>query len=253
MGKIIIGLPAYNESIAIAKLLDRINIMRNGFETELEAVVVNDGSNDDTEEYLKDYSNRFSHITYINHPVNQGLAQAMRTIIDYSTKNFKEDDILIVLDSDNTHNPTIIPAMVDKLVSRDLDIVIASRFEPGGEEIGLSLDRKILSRGATLFAKIFFNVDNVKDYSCGFRAYKIGFLNKMKEHYGDHLVEADGFECMIELIVKSGILGAKVGEYPLVLEYNLKETPSKMNASKTIKGYLKLGLKHNRLKRMWRS
>lgn len=252
MGKVIIGLPAYNESMAIAKLLDRINIVRSEFRKELEVVIVNDGSSDDTEEYLRDYSNRFSHITYMNHPVNQGLAQAMRTIIDYSTKNFKEEDILVVLDSDNTHNPTIIPAMVEKLEAQDLDIVIASRFEPGGEELGLSLDRKVLSRGATLFADLVFNVDNVRDYSCGFRAYRIGFLNKMKEQYRDEIVEADGFECMIEIIVKAGILGAKIGEYPLILEYNLKETPSKMNATKTIKGYLKLGLKHNRLKGMWR-
>lgn len=249
MGKIIIGLPAYNESIAIAKLLDKINIVRDDMEEELEIMVVNDGSSDDTEGYLKDYSDRFSHITYINHPVNQGLAEGMRTIVDYATVNFKAEDILIVLDADNTHNPSIIPAMVDKLTTKDLDIVIASRFEPGGQELGLTLDRKILSRGATLFATIVFNVDNVKDYSCGFRAYNIGFLNKMKDGYGKDLIEADGFECMIELIVKAGILDGKISEYPLILEYNLKETPSKMNAFKTIGGYFELALKHNRLRR----
>lgn len=249
MSKIIIGLPAYNESIAIAKLLDKINLVKDDLKTKLEVLVVNDGSSDDTEDYLKDYSRRFSHITYINHPVNQGLAQGMRTIIDHVSKNFKNEDVLVVLDADNTHNPVIIPNMVDKLGENKLDIVIASRFEPGGEELGLTLDRKILSRGATLFAKIVFNVKNVRDYSCGFRAYRVGFLNTMKNKYGSKLIEADGFECMIELIVKAGILGARVCEYPLILEYNLKETPSEMDASKTIAGYFKLALKHNRLKR----
>lgn len=248
--KILIGLPAYNESISIAKLLDRINIMKEGFKLPLEAIVVNDGSSDDTEDYLKDYANKFSHIKYINHKGNKGLAQGMRSIIEYALDNLNDDDILIALDADNTHNPNIIPAMVEKLISKSLDIVIASRFESGGEERGLTIDRKILSRGASVFANIFFNVKNVKDYSCGFRAYRIDFLRKLKDHYKGNLIEADGFECMIEIIVKAGILGAKIGEYPLILEYNLKETPSKMKVFKTIKGYLKLGGKYNRLRKV---
>lgn len=248
--KILIGLPAYNESISIAKLLDRINIMKEKSKLPLDVIVVNDGSSDDTEYYLKDYASRFSYIKYINHKGNKGLAQGMRSIIDYALDNLNDDDdILVALDADNTHNPNIIPAMVDKLISKNLDIVIASRFESGGEEHGLTIDRKILSRGASVFANIFFNVKNVKDYSCGFRAYRIGFLRKLKDHYKGNLIEADGFECMIEIIVKAGILGARIGEYPLILEYNLKESPSKMKVFKTIKGYLKLGGKYNRIRK----
>ena len=246
---ILIGLPAYNESISIAKLLDRINIMIDESKLSVQVVVVNDGSKDDTEEYLKDYSKKFSHIKYINHDGNRGLAQGMRTIIDYALDKLSDDDILVVLDADNTHNPNIIPPMVDKLIKKELDIVIASRFEAGGEEHGLTLDRKFLSRGASVFANIFFGVKNVRDYSCGFRAYRIGFLRRMREHYKDNLIEADGFECMIELIVKAGILGGNIGEYPLVLEYNLKESPSKMKIIKTIKGYIKLGRKYNRVRK----
>lgn len=70
----------------------------------------------------------------------------------------------------------------------------------------------------------------------------------MKDYYGEKLIEAQGFECMIELIIKAGHLGAKIGEYPLVLEYYLKETPSKMKAAKTIGGYFKLGFKYNKLR-----
>lgn len=248
MSKIMIGLPAYNESHSIAKLMDKINLAMQDIKVNLEVFVVNDGSSDDTEQYLISYSQRFPHIKYVNHPCNQGLAQGMKTIIDYSTNHLKSNDILVVLDADNTHNPNIIPAMVEKLISKNLDIVIASRFKKGGQEIGLSHYRKFLSRGASLFANIFFNAKGVKDYSCGFRAYNIGFLNKMKDCYGEKLIQAHGFECMIELIIKAGLLGAKIDEYPLILEYNLKETPSKMKAIKTIKGYFKLGLKYNKLR-----
>ncbi len=248
MSKIMVGLPAYNESQSIAKLMDRINLVRQDTKVNLEIFVVNDGSSDDTEQYLMSYSQRFPYIKYVNHSCNLGLARGMKTIIDYSTNNLKYDDILVVLDADNTHNPNIIPAMVEELISKNLDIIIASRFEKGGQEIGLSYYRKFLSRGASLFANIFFNVKGVKDYSCGFRAYNVGFLKKMEDYYGEKLIQAQGFECMIELIIKAGLLEAKISEYPLVLEYNLKETPSKMKAIKTIKGYFKLGFKYNRLR-----
>src|SRR5690554_689442 len=116
--------------------------MKYEYEGDIEVFLVNDGSSDDTEEYLKIYSEKHSHISYVNHSQNKGLAQGMRTIIDYAILNLNPKDILVVLDGDNTHNPNIIPRMVEKLVSKDLDIVIASRFEKGGEEKGLSFDRK---------------------------------------------------------------------------------------------------------------
>ena len=255
MRKILIGLPTYNESSAIANLLDRTNRMIRENKIPAEILAINDGSSDDTESYLKRYSKEYGYINYRNHPHNMGLAQGMITIINYATSSYGENDVLVVLDADNTHNPGIIPAMVDKLIREDLDIVIASRFQKGGNEIGLSFERKIFSRGARIFAKAMFNTKGVKDFSCGYRAYRVGFLNKMKDYYKERLIEADGFECMIELIVKAGILNARIGEYPLVLQYNLKETPSKMKAFRTIKGYMKLGMKYNTLrnrgKRQW--
>ncbi|WFA08570.1 glycosyltransferase family 2 protein [Tissierella sp. Yu-01] len=248
--KTLIGLPAYNESPCIGKLLDRINDVRDEFKLPLEVIVINDGSTDDTEEYLKQYSNDYSYISYIDHDGNKGLAQGMRTIIDYALSHLEDEDVLVVMDADNTHNPNIIPTMINKLKKNHLDIVIASRFKYGGEEKGLKLKRRILSKGASIFANIFFGVKNVKDYSCGYRAYDIEFLRKLKDFYKDKLIEAKGFECMIELIIKAGKSGGRIEESPLVLEYNLKESPSKMKVVKTINGYLKLGVKYNRLRKV---
>ncbi|MDF2531562.1 MAG: glycosyl transferase family 2 [Clostridia bacterium] len=241
--KYVIGLPAYNEEKNIAKLLDKINSLKTTFGNSLHVIIVNDGSTDDTEAVLKKYSSQFTYISYINHPQNLGLGNAMNTLLQYAVKNLDDQDVLITFDADNTHNPNIIPNMIDMLFLKNLDIVIASRFTKGGKEIGLSRIRKIYSRGAMVFCRLVFHIHNVKDYSCGYRAYHIGFLKKLIEQYGGKVLNSKGFECMVEILAKAGKIGVKAGEYPLVLEYNLKEGQSKMNVKKTIMGYMRLALK----------
>ena len=237
---IIVGLPAFNEEKALPKLLDRLITLKDVYRDRLKIIVINDGSSDKTESILKEYKDSYDFVNYINHNGNQGLGRAIYTLFCYATEKYGKDDILITLDADNTHNPNIIPAMVFKLVKEDLDVVIASRFVPGSKEIGLTFLRKIYSRGAAVLLKAFFPIANVRDYSCGFRAYKIEYLQKAVKFYKGSLVTSSGFECMAEILVKLGKIGSVMGEYPLVLEYNLKEGQSKMKVFDTIKGYFRL-------------
>lgn len=237
---IIVGLPAYNEEKALPKLLDKLASLRDIYGDRLKIITINDGSTDNTENILKEYNSSHDFINFISHNENQGLGNAVYTLFCYVTKTYGKDDILVTLDADNTHNPNIIPSMVYKLVRDELDIVIASRFTPGGRELGLTLQRKLYSRGAAALLRNFFPIKNVRDYSSGFRAYNIGFLQYATEFYKGNLVTSNGFECMAEILVKLGKIGAKAGEYPLILEYNLKEGRSKMKVFDTIKGYFRL-------------
>lgn len=240
---IIAGLPAYNEEDAIPKVLDKLLFLKDIYGDRFKILVVNDGSTDNTEKILKEYSERYDHINYINHDVNQGLGRAIYTLFYHVSHRYGKGDILITQDADNTHNPKIIPFMVDKLIEEKLDIVIASRFVNGGREIGLSLERKLFSRGAAAFLKLFFPIENVHDYSCGYRAYDVEYLDRAIMAYGGGLVTSRGFECMAEVLARFSKLGVRAGEYPLVLEYNLKQGESKMKVLRTIKGYLSLPIK----------
>lgn len=249
MQRFVIGLPAYNEENNINKLLDRIHLIRPAVGEHLKVLIVNDGSTDATEDILKHYSDTYDYISYINHPQNLGLGCAMSTLLNYAAKNLEDQDILITFDADNTHNPNIIPYMINALVNNNLDIVIASRFTKGGKELGLSRIRKVYSRGAMVFCKLIFHIHNVNDYSCGYRAYNIGYLKRLIEAYGENVISSKGFECMVEILAKAGKIGVKAGECPLVLEYNLKQGQSKMNVKKTILGYMRLALKVRKPKR----
>jgi dolichol-phosphate mannosyltransferase len=187
-------------------------------------------------------------MSYFNHPKNLGLGQAMDTLLHYAAQNYNDQDILITFDADNTHNPSIIPHMIKKLSEENLDIVIASRFTGESRELGLSIIRKLYSRGATLFCQAVFHIRNVHVYSCGYRAYRVGFIKKLLADYGGEVIKSRGFECMVEILAKAGKIGVRADEVPFVLEYNLKEGKSKMNAKKTILGYMRLAFQVRRPK-----
>jgi dolichol-phosphate mannosyltransferase len=242
---IVIGLPAYNEELGLSKLLEKIKYLENQFNRSFSVVIVNDGSNDGTERILNMYAKLYPFITCLHHPNNKGLGEAIKTMFGYVCEHFNESDVLITLDADNTHNPNIIPEMINKLKSEQLDLVIASRFIEGGKEVGLPLHRKLYSRGAAFLLKVFFPIPNVKDYSSGYRCYRIGYLQKAMSILNNQLVTVKGFECMAEIIARFSKIGLKAGEYPLVLQYDLKENKSKMKAVRTIAGYFNLIKKVN--------
>jgi len=237
---VVVGLAAYNEEAGLPGLLDKIIELRKDMGDRLSVVVVNDGSRDGTHHIVEEFSRRHPFIRLIDHEKNRGLGEAVKTILNHVTGCFDDEDILVTLDADNTHTPGIIPDMVEKLETEKLDVVIASRFTKGGREIGLSPMRKLYSRGAVLFFKMFFPIKGVNDYSCGFRAYRVGYLKKAAQAYNGHLVTTSGFDCMAEIMARFARIGVRAGEYPLVLRYNLKQGASKMKVAKTIWGYFGL-------------
>lgn len=241
--QIVVGLPAYNEEASLARLLERIIAVKKKYRGQLDILVVNDGSSDRTPEILRQFKEQYAFVDYIDHPVNMGLGRAINTVLHAVVSRYPGDAVLITMDADNTHNPEIIPAMAAKLRHDNLDIVIASRFAKGGQEIGLSAIRKVYSRGARLFCKTLFPIANVRDYSCGFRAYRIAYLHDVMAAYQGGLVSSSGFECMVEILARCGKYGVHAAEYPLVLEYNLKEGASKMRVARTIRGYVALARK----------
>ncbi len=245
-------LPAFNEEKALPLLLDEI------YKTEIaipfKIVVVNDGSTDLTKTVLSSYEQKHSNLKVLHHEKNKGLSRALLTGINYALTNNHEEslnnlletedsvhsyDILITLDSDNTHPPDRIPLMIRKVID-GADIVIASRFVEGGEQFGLGLFRRLLSWGAGKVMSFFFPIPGVKDYSCGYRAYSLPVLSRGMNFYKDSLIESSGFAGMVELLIKLAPFSREVAEIPLSLHYERKCGRSKMKILLTIKGYVEL-------------
>ncbi len=149
------------------------------------------------------------------------------------------DGVLVVMDADNTHDPSVVPSMLAKLDEGN-DVVIASRYAPGGREVGLSPMRSLLSKGASLTMRTFLPVRGARDYSCGYRAYAGSALARALDTYGDEFIVESGFVASAEILVKMAYLPSRVAEIPLVLRYDRKGGASKMNIGRTIARYMRL-------------
>lgn len=232
-------LPAYNEERSLPALLERYVALAAALETRgtpLRVLVVDDGSTDGTIAAARSFEGRLA-LEVVPHGVNRNLGAALRTGLTAALARAADGDAISTMDADNTHDPSILPGMWDLMDREEADIVIASRYAPGGEEIGLTKLRQVLSRGASFMMTVVAPVRGARDYTCGFRLYRVSTLRRAQEIWGEKLIEEAGFTCMAEVLLKLGRGGAKVAEAPLVLRYDLKEGASKMKVMQTIGRY----------------
>lgn len=236
---VLVLLPAYNEEAVLGRLLDKTIGVLEAEGLEFQIVVCNDGSKDATGSILMQREAADRRIVALTHKLNRGLAETVRDLFEYAAEKANDDDVVIRFDCDDTHDPQYIPAMLRKL-DEGCDVVIASRFQPGGGAHGLEGGRRFISRAANLIMRLLFAVPNVKEYSCGFRAYRGALVRRAIAFYGNDFVQLKGFGfvCTLEKLVKLHLLRARFGEIGFELRYDRKESSSKMVASITTLGYL---------------
>ena len=237
---IYIFLPAYNEELALPRLVKKFGEEMKKASEAYQIVVLDDGSSDATvktaERLATDYP-----VKLLRHEVNRGLGETMRDGLDYIADVSKDGDFVVTLDCDDTHEPHFVHAALEK-ARQGADIVVLSRYCEGGGEEGLSAFRSVLSRGAGIFLKLFFPLKNVQEYSCGYRVFRASILKKAARVFGKKFIELThmGFVVTPEILIKLRMLGASVVESPFVLKYDQKPTASKNRPLKTIQGYFAL-------------
>ncbi len=236
---IVILLPAFNEEDSLPTLLPKIKETMN---EDYRVIVCDDGSSDSTAEKLLEFSKEMP-LEVIRHKINRGLGESARDLFERAAEIVSDSDIVVRLDCDDTHEPEFIPRLVEA-VRNGPDVVIASRFAPGGGQLGVSAYRAFISRCANLFMKLFFPIPGVKEYSCGFRAYRGATIKEAITFFGNNFIQLKGlgFTCTLEKLVKLRLIGAEFGEVPFVLRYDQKQSDSKMVSSITTLGYLVMTL-----------
>ena len=165
-------IPAYNEVVAAAKLLDRIADVKIWLSlVEYSVFVVDDGSTDSTASIMK---RKKANASSTNQAWQEsGFGTAIRDGFLECAKLCVSGDIIISLDADNTHTPSLIPEMLIK-IQQGYDIVKASSYQNKSKTMGVPMLRQFMSYIASFKFRLLFPISGVKDYTCGYRAYLPG-------------------------------------------------------------------------------
>ncbi|MCX7020293.1 MAG: glycosyltransferase [bacterium] len=238
--RIILALPAYNESGNLRPLVESAMLVFRSREISCRIIVVDDGSTDNTSAVLEQLAREYP-LSVVTHPENRGLGVAiMSSITTALEESASPDDIIVNMDADNTHDPAYIPQMAGKIWSGSYDVVIASRYRDGSREVGVPLFRRILSRGARLLFQTALRLPDVRDYTCGYRAYRASVLRAAMDKYDGRLITRKGFACTDELLVHVSTITRRMTEVPFVLRYDKKRGRSKLPLMRTVMETLRM-------------
>lgn len=241
LGTVFVVLPAYNEADGLPSLLNRIRrvFAENG--RAYHVIVVDDASTDDTAEIAIDYSQDMP-VSLVQHIENQNLPGALRSGLTAAVGLAKEDDVIVTMDGDDTHPPAFINPLLQK-IEEGYDVVTASRYQPGSRVVGVPRFRILCTYGAKWLFQTIMPIPGVRDFTCGYRAYRFNVLQETMDHYGEEFVSEKGFSCMADVLLKMRKFKYVFGEVPFLLRYDQKQGVSKMNVGRTISMTLSLLLK----------
>jgi dolichol-phosphate mannosyltransferase len=230
---ITVVLPAYNEAEAMPRLLARIREALPAIDEPVRVIVVDDGSEDGTADEAHRARDQGLDVEVIRHPNNRGLHAAVATGLRAAVEPSGPDDWIVMMDADDTHPPHLIGPMLQK-GRAGCDVVTASRFQPGAEWHGRTWDRILFSHGVRWLFMIFWPLRGVRDYTCGYRLYRVSLLREACARWGEGLISEPSFACMPDLLWKLSRLTTRLCEVPLPLHYDRKPGPSKMNVTRTV-------------------
>ena len=206
MEKISVVVPTYNERENLPMLMEGLRSVIGDY--GLEIIIVDDCSPDGTGEVAEQLSRKYGNVKVIHREGKKGLASAV-----IEGFNCAGEDILGVIDADMQHPPENICRML-KEIHNGADIVIASRYVKGGGVESWSERRKLISKVASLLARLVFpKIRNIKDPVSGF------FLLKRATLKGAS-INSIGFKILLEILAKGTY--DKVVEVPYVFRERKK-------------------------------
>ena len=199
----IIIIPTYNEAENISPLIERIL----NLEDDVDVVVVDDNSPDGTGDVVDAIVAADPHIHIIHRQAKLGLGTAYTAGFQYALE--QGYDRIITMDADFSHNPRYIPTLL-RLTDQH-DLAIGSRYVPGGGVRLWGVHRRLLSRGANLFARSILGL-NAHDCTAGFRCYRASVLEKVDPHS----IKADGYSYLLEMLWRVQKAGFSIVETPIL-------------------------------------
>jgi dolichol-phosphate mannosyltransferase len=203
LGRVLVVVPTYNERENLPKIAGRLRAAVS----EAHLLIVDDNSPDGTGAAADALAAADDHIHVLHRPGKQGLGAAY--IAGFQWGMAEGFDVLVEMDADGSHQPEELPKLLDALAD-GADLVIGSRWVPGGKVVNWPLSRELLSRGANLYTRVMAGVP-IRDATAGFRVYRAATLQKV----GLDDVESQGYCFQVDLTLRAVRHGLRAVEVPI--------------------------------------
>ena len=213
-------LPTYNEAENVEAILRAALGQLASTGREHTILVVDDSSPDGTGEIADRMAAEHPEVRVMHRPAKQGLGRAYLAGFEEALANGA--DLVLEMDADFSHDPADLPRLIAAADAADL--VLGSRYVPGGGVENWGRLRRILSRGGSWYARVLLGVP-VRDLTGGFKC----FNRRVLEALDLRRVHADGYGFQIELTYRAIQAGFTVTEVPILFRER-REGQSKMTA-----------------------
>lgn len=202
IGRVLVIIPTYNEAENIRLITGRV---RRAV-ASVDILVADDNSPDGTGDIADELAAADDHIFVLHRPGKQGLGEAYKA--GFAWAKDKGYDAVVEMDADGSHAPEELSHLLDAL--REHDVVLGTRYVPGGSVHNWPLHRLLLSRGGNIYIRMALGMP-FKDATGGYRAYRMAVLDKIDVA----TVASQGYSFQVELAWRAYKQGFRVAEVPI--------------------------------------
>jgi dolichol-phosphate mannosyltransferase len=194
--------PTFNEAENIAWIIGRLRRA----EPDLDVLVVDDGSPDGTGRIADELAAEDQQVHVLHRTAKGGLGAAYLAGFAWALE--RGYDVIGEMDADGSHQPEQLRRL--RVALREADLVIGSRWVPGGSVVNWPWQRELLSRGGNLYVRLLLGI-GVRDATAGFRLFRRSTLEKI--HLNE--VRSTGYVFQTDLVARTLRAGLTVREVPI--------------------------------------
>jgi dolichol-phosphate mannosyltransferase len=240
LGRVVMVVPTYNEADNLAWVVGRLRTAQ----PSVDVLVVDDNSPDGTGALADDLAADDPAVHVLHRPGKSGLGAAYVAGFTWALETGY--DVIGEMDADGSHQPEQLHRLLEALAGDDgvgADLVIGSRWIPGGSVVNWPLRREALSRGGNLYVRLLLGI-SIRDATAGFRVFRRAALEKIDLAS----VESTGYVFQTDLVTRCLRAGLTVREVPIEFVERVRGD-SKMSgavATESLRRITRWGLRERR-------
>ncbi|MDH5477827.1 MAG: polyprenol monophosphomannose synthase [Nitrospinota bacterium] len=215
MNSTLVIIPTYNEAGNIVRIIEKIHQVAPDFSI----LVVDDNSSDGTATAVQELMATDRRVNLMQRAGKLGLGTAYLAGFKWALE--RDFEFVFEMDADFSHNPDHLPAFME--AAKDADLVLGSRYIPGGGVVNWSFIRRVISRGGGIYSRTILGLP-YHDLTGGFKLFR----RRTLEGIGLEKVFSEGYSFQIELTYRAHKKGFKIVETPIIFEER-QEGASKMS------------------------